>query len=202
MTKEQRREEDSTNVTEVVRPLGEPGLKICVFCSANDLPEKYTEPAKKLARLIAEHGHTFIWGGSDSGLMREVSSSAQEAGGRIVGVSVEYLKHVAKHGADEMVIAKDLGERKALMLERADAVVMMVGGIGTIDEATDIIEHRKHGHHDKPIVVMNTEGFYEGLQIQLERMDTDGFLPRPLGLLVQFANTPEETLVLIEQALS
>lgn len=200
-------EEDSTRVASqdivrVVAPaVGELGLKICVFCSAYDLPEKYIKPAREFARLVAEHGHTLIWGGSDSGLMKEVASAAQEAGGKIVGISVEFLRAKARLNADEMIIAKNLGERKALLLDRSDAVVVMPGGVGTLDETTEIVEHKKHDHHNKPIVVMNTDGFYDGLKLQFERMDQEGFLPKPVDELLLFADAPQAVLTLIEQRL-
>ena len=87
-----------------------------------------------------------------------------------------------------MVLAKDLANRKALMLARSDAVVVMAGGLGTLDEATEILELRKHRLHDKPVVLLNTAGFYDGLTLQLQRMETDGFLPVPLAELVFLAD--------------
>ena len=96
--------------------------------------------------------------------MKVVADGVQESGGRLVGVSVDFLAAQARTDADEMVIARDLAERKALLLEKADAVVIMVGGTGTLDEATEILELKKHGKHDKPVVLLNTAGFYDGLQ--------------------------------------
>ena len=80
-----------------------------------------------------------------------------------------------------MPFAKDLAERKALTLARADAIVVMAGGLGTLDEATEILEQKKHGLHNKPVVLLNTAGFYDGLTIQLRRMEEEGFLPVPLA---------------------
>jgi uncharacterized protein (TIGR00730 family) len=196
------RDNETDQVIEIVPTAGRTALSICVFCSANNgLSEKYIEPARQFGRLVAERGHTLLWGGSDSGLMREVSSAAQEAGGRIVGISVEFLRHKTKLSADEMIIAADLGERKALLLKRSDAIVTMVGGIGTIDEVTEIVEHRNHGHHNKPVVIMDTDHYYEGFNTQLLRMEADGFLTQPLSELVLFAETPEETMAAIEGTL-
>jgi uncharacterized protein (TIGR00730 family) len=142
------------------------GLKVCVFCSAKDLPATYTEPAQEFARLLAENGHSLVWGGSDTGLMKIVAAGAQAGGAKIVGISMEALKDRARKNADEMIIAKDLGERKALMLERSDVIVMMVGGIGTLDEMTEV----------------------------LERMGQEGFMPRALEDMVTFANSSEEVV--------
>jgi uncharacterized protein (TIGR00730 family) len=163
-------------------------MNICVFLSAADLDERYTRPAREFAALIGEAGHTLVWGGSDAGLMKVVADGVRESGGRLVGVSVEFLRDWARTDADEMVIAKDLAERKALLLAKSDAVVVMAGGLGTLDEATEILELRKHGLHDKPVVVLNTAGFYDGLALQLRRMEAEGFLPVPLDGLVFFAD--------------
>ncbi|AYN39282.1 LOG family protein [Streptomyces dangxiongensis] len=110
------------------------------------------------------------------------------------------LANRARPGADEMVIAADLAERKKLLLEKADGVVIMVGGTGTLDEATEILELKKHGRTEKPVVLLNTAGFYDGLQQQFLRMEAEGFLPRPLSELVFFAEEPAAALRYLESA--
>ncbi|MCT2592589.1 TIGR00730 family Rossman fold protein [Streptomyces sp. N2-109] len=169
-------------------------MNICVFCSAADLDEVYTAAAREFAELIGKRGHALVWGGSDVGLMKVVADGVQGAGGRLIGVSVEFLQHKARAETDDMIIARDLAERKALMLQHADAVVVMVGGTGTLDEATDILELKKHGMHRKPVVVLNTAGFYDGLQQQMLRMDAERFLPVPLTDLVTFAADAQEAI--------
>ncbi|MFJ6724925.1 MULTISPECIES: TIGR00730 family Rossman fold protein [unclassified Streptomyces] len=176
-------------------------MRICVFLSAADLDARYTGPAREFATLLGAGGHTLVWGGSDTGLMKVVADGVQEAGGRLCGVSVDFLAAKARAGADEMVIARDLAERKRLLVEKADAVVVLVGGIGTLDETTDILELRKHGRTTKPVVVLNTAGFYDGLRLQLDRMDADGFLPLPLTELVLFAADPAGALAHLEKSL-
>lgn len=167
---------------------------IAVFCSANELADKYTQPAKEFSRSLVKNGYHLIWGGSDRGLMKVIASEVQQAGGKIIGISVELLKHAARKDADEMIITKDLGERKKTMLKRADAIVVLVGGIGTLDEITEILEFKKHGLHSKPIVILNTENFYEGLKVQLQKMKDDGFIKRPLDQLIFFADSPQEAI--------
>ena len=173
-------------------------MDICVFCSAADLDDRYTAPAREFAELIGKGGHTLVWGGSDVGLMKVMADGVQEHGGRLVGISVEFLAAKARENADEMVIAKDLAERKAQLLARADAVVIMVGGTGTLDEATEILELKKHGLHIKPVVLLNAAGFYDGLKQQFQRMEEEGFLPRPLGELVFFAENGVEAMTYLE----
>ncbi|MFE2044286.1 TIGR00730 family Rossman fold protein [Streptomyces sp. NPDC059477] len=175
-------------------------MNICVFLSAADLADRYTRPAREFAELMGKGGHTLVWGGSDTGLMKVVADGVQETGGRLVGVSVEFLAAKARAGADEMVIARDLAERKKLLLDKADAVVVMVGGTGTLDEATEILELKKHRRTDKPVVLLNTAGFYDGLKEQFRRMEDDGFLPVPLSDLVFFAQEPVGALAYLEES--
>ncbi|MEV6960865.1 TIGR00730 family Rossman fold protein [Streptomyces sp. NPDC051207] len=175
-------------------------MNVCVFLSAADLDARYTRPAREFAELLGKGGHTLVWGGSDVGLMKVVADGVQQAGGRLVGVSVEFLSAKARTGVDEMVVAGDLAERKRLLLEKADAVVIMVGGTGTLDEATEILELKKHGHTDKPVVLLNTAGFYDGLKEQFRRMEDEGFLPRPLTELVFFAEEPAGALAYLEES--
>ncbi len=178
-------------------------MNICVFLSAADLDERYTRPAREFAELLGKGGHTLVWGGSESGLMKVVADGVDETGGGLVGVSVDFLADRARvvTAPDEMVIARDLAERKALLLEKADAVVIMVGGTGTLDEATEILELKKHGKHTKPVVLLNSAGFYDGLKEQFRRMEDEGFLPLPLADLVFFAEEPVGALAYLEESL-
>lgn len=167
---------------------------ICIFCSANVLPEKYTTPAKEFVRQMVEQGYDMVWGGSDKGLMKTIADTAQHSGGKIIGISVSFLHDVARKDADEMIVTKDLSDRKALMLERSDAFLIMVGGVGTLDEITEVIELKKHGAHHKPIVVLNTENFYAGLKQQLHTMEAEGFLTGKVEELIFVADTPTQAL--------
>jgi len=177
-------------------------MNICVFLSAADLDERYTAPARDFATRLGKAGHTLVWGGSDTGLMKVVADGVEQAGGRLVGVSVDFLATKARPVADEMVITGSLAERKALLLAKSDAVVIMVGGTGTLDEATEILELKKHGKHNKPIVLLNTAGFYDGLKSQFRRMESEGFLPRPLKDLAFFADDGAEALAYLERTLA
>ncbi|MDP3954765.1 MAG: TIGR00730 family Rossman fold protein [bacterium] len=171
---------------------------ILVFCSANDLEEKYVISAREFAELIPKNGYGLIWGGSDTGIMKLMASTVQENGGKIVGVSMELLKVKARVGADEMIIARDLSERQQVMLDRCDAIVALPGGIGTLNEITAVLEMKKHKTHDKPIVVLNSDNFFEGLKVQMQKMEDDGFLPRPLEEMIFFADKPEEVFEYVE----
>jgi uncharacterized protein (TIGR00730 family) len=169
-------------------------VNICVFLSAADLDERYTRPARDFAELLGKAGHTLVWGGSDTGLMKVIADGVRESGGRLVGISVELFRSKARTDADEMVFTRDLGERKAMLLARSDAIVVMAGGLGTLDEATEVLELKKHGLFDKPVILLNAAGFYDGLILQLRRMEADGFLPLPLAELVVVTDDVEDAL--------
>lgn len=174
-------------------------MNITIYCSASDVGESYTKAAREFATSIAQDGHTLIWGGSNKGTMKVIADAARAAGGKIVGISVELLKDAARKDADEMFIAKDWPERKANLLGRADVLVVLPGGLGTLDEVADVLEQKKHNRHNKPVVFLNTGGFYDGLKVQLQRMDAEGFLPRKLEEFLYFADTPEDALIHINK---
>lgn len=170
-------------------------MNICVFCSAQNIDEKYARPALETVRGFAARGHSLVWGGSDTGLMNKVATEAQSHGAQIVGVSVEFLKQFARKGADEMIITENLTQRKEFMIARADAFLVLPGGLGTLDEVASVIEVKKHDLGIGPIVILNTDEFYDGLRAQLLRMTSEGFLPRPAETIVSFADHPEDALV-------
>jgi len=180
-------------------------MNVCVFCSSNELENKYTGPAKKLAQLLAEAGHTLIYGGSDYGLMKVMAAGMQAGGAQVVGITIPIYAGHARRDVDEMIIAKTLGERKAKILERSDAIVTLVGGIGTLDELTELLELKRQEHHDKPLIVMNTDGFYDGLRMQLERIANEKLfkageanLPvKTFDELIRFVNEPAEVMELL-----
>jgi len=89
-------------------------MNICVFLSAADLDERYTRPAREFAELVGGRGHTLVWGGSDSGLMKVVADGVKDAGGRLVGISVELLRDWARADADEMIFAPGPRQTKGL----------------------------------------------------------------------------------------
>lgn len=152
-------------------------MNICVFCSANDVDKKYANPAKELAEALGARGDTLLWGGSDVGLMKVVADGVQQKGGKLVGITMELFEEFARKNADEMIVVKTLAERKSLLLDRADVIVVLPGGLGTFDEFTETVELKRHGTHSADIFVLNTDNFYEGLRLQLERMQSEGFLP-------------------------
>lgn len=172
---------------------------VAVFCSAEDIAPVYVRAAKKLGKLLAQNKFTLIWGGSNKGMMKVIADSVQYAGGKIVGITTEMFKANRRLNADQMIITLNHAERKKMFLEKADAFMLLVGGIGSMDEITEILEFKKHGIHHKPMVVLNTAGFYDGLKTQLSRMEKENFLPHKLKDLIAFAATPSQAIRLLKK---
>lgn len=180
--------------------------KIAVFCSAQDVDQKYADATREFGKLMALNGYHLVWGGTDVGLMKVIADEVQKNGGKLYGVTIERFHNFSRKNSDELIIAKTLGERKAVLLEKSDAIICLVGGIGSLDEITEIIELRKQEHHQKPIVILNTDGFYDGLKVQLQRMNDEGFLKSRLSEiqfldLVKFVDTPKEAIEHINEKL-
>ena len=113
-------------------------MNIAVFCSQYDVAEKYKDVAATFARLIAKQGHSLVWGGADEGLMGLIAHTAQDGGAKVIGVIREKIKHKAYKNADEMIIVKDAKEMNIGLIERGDVIIVLVGGIGTLNELTEV----------------------------------------------------------------
>jgi uncharacterized protein (TIGR00730 family) len=175
-------------------------MRICVYCSGTTVGPAYERDAVEFTRLIAEKGHTLVWGGSDAGLMGVVADTARQHGAPLVGVALDGWTTHTRFDADHLTIATTLADRKRLLREMSDVFVVMVGGLGVLDELTEIVELRKQGVHDKPVIVLNTLGFYNDLENQLKSMAEEGFLNPPLDGLVEFINTPAWAAHRVERA--
>ena len=174
-------------------------MNIGVFCSQYDVAEKYTKAAEELAQLIASGGHTLVWGGADEGLMGLVARVVQEGGGKTIGVMREALRAKAKKDADEMHIVANAYEMNLGIIERSDCVVALVGGIGTLNEVSEIIRMNKNGRRAKNVVFVSTDGFYDGLKMQIQRMSDEGFMRKDVADSVYFAASPKEAMGYIEK---
>lgn len=172
----------------------EKSVAVGVFLSAAELSPKYTRPAVEFGRLLVENGYRFVYGGSERGLMKVVADIVEQTGGEIVAVTTELFKDVCRENVSEAILTNSISERKSVMLAKSDAIVTLSGGTGTLDEVTEIIELRKNNLHNKPILFLNSGGFWNGLQTQLKKMEKEGFLFKPLDDLVYFATSPQDAI--------
>jgi uncharacterized protein (TIGR00730 family) len=168
---------------------------ICVYCASSEaVPIDYFQAAKALGREIARRGHTLVYGGGNIGLMGALARAVTAHRGRVVGVIPQALAQLGYEGADEMIVTADLRERKAVMEARADAFVALPGGFGTLEELLEIITLKQLGLHDKPIVLVNTAGFYDPLVAVFEGIYAAEFTKAVYRALYHVAPNPVDAL--------
>ena len=152
---------------------------VCVFCaSSTRISRHYLELAAEVGAELARRGHTLISGGGSVSCMGAVAAAARAGGARTVGVIPEPLvaMEVADAACDELVVTPDMRSRKAVMDDRADAFLTLPGGIGTLEEFFEIWVSRTLGLHDKPLVVLDPDGLFDPLRVQLDRLAELGFV--------------------------
>ncbi|MGL6111179.1 MAG: TIGR00730 family Rossman fold protein [Rubrivivax sp.] len=141
-------------------------ISVCVYCgSRSGESPAYAGAAREAGKLIGQLGWQLVYGGGRAGLMGEVADAALAAGARVVGVIPQSLmqRELAHPGLSELHVVQSMHERKRLMAERSDAFIALPGGIGTMEELFEVWTWRQLGYHDKPIGLLNTEGYYDAL---------------------------------------
>jgi len=170
---------------------------VCVFCGSsmgNDAA--YAEAARRLGALIAENGMSLLFGGGDVGLMGEAARAVRAGGARVLGVLPAFLRYLEPPltNGEELEITPDLQQRKARMLSLADAFVILPGGFGTMDEFFEVLTSAQLDVFKKPIVVVNTNGYFGLLRDLLAHMVRSGFAHEDSAALCRFVATPEEAM--------
>ena len=159
--------------------MAEPAFSVCVYCGSKpgNLPA-FAQSAEMVGRWIGQHGGQLVYGGGENGLMGLVAKSTMEAGGRVVGIIPTALqtKEKPRIACDELHVVNTMHERKQMMAERADVFLTLPGGIGTFEEFFEIWTWRQLGYHNKPIGLLNTEGYYDGLLAFAASSVAQGFL--------------------------
>lgn len=173
---------------------------VCVFCGSSiGADPAYGEAARELGRLIGESGMGLVFGGGDIGLMGEVAREAHAKGAAVHGVLPAFLRHLEpplKKG-EELEITPDLQQRKTRMIALADAFIVLPGGLGTLDEFFEVLTSAQLGALAKPIVVLNTNGFFNSLRALLTHVIDAGFARASAASLCTFVATPEEAIAAI-----
>ncbi|MCB2033508.1 MAG: TIGR00730 family Rossman fold protein, partial [Ottowia sp.] len=156
-----------------------PAFSVCVYCGSRPGADPaFAEVADQVGRWIGAHGGQLVYGGGRSGLMGVVADATLATGGRVVGVIPRALveREHAHRGCTELLIVDTMHERKRLMAERADAFLALPGGIGTFEEFFEAWTWRQLGYHDKPIGLLNQNGYYDALLRFVEGSMAGGFM--------------------------
>jgi len=153
-------------------------VRITVFAgSSKRSAAPYLEAARRLGAEIARRGHLLVYGGGRTGLMGAVADAALAGGGTVHGVILrEFIEQDVHHlGIEELYTVDDMRDRKAGLDERADAFITLPGGFGTFEEMTEILSFRKLGLHHRPVVLLNTDGYFDPFVALVERAVAAGF---------------------------
>jgi uncharacterized protein (TIGR00730 family) len=155
------------------------GFSLCVYCgSRTGLEPVFSTVAASVGRWIGERKGQLIYGGGNNGLMGVMADATLEAGGRVVGVIPHALvdREFAKLDCTELHVVDTMHERKRMMAERADAFLALPGGIGTLEELFEVWTWRQLGYHDKPVGLLNLNGYYEPMLAFLASSIQHGFM--------------------------
>lgn len=165
---------------------------LCVYCGSSvGASPVYADAARSLARVMVDDNIALVYGGGNVGLMGVIADEVMRLGGEATGVIPKALmdKEVGHSGLTRLHIVKDMHERKAMMAELSDGFIAMPGGIGTLEELFEVFTWSQLGLHDKPIGLLNVDGFYDGLITFLEHVVDQRFLkPEQASLLVHDAD--------------
>ena len=151
---------------------------VCVYCGSRaGARPAYTQAARATGALLAARGWRLVYGAGDVGLMGEVARAAQAAGGATFGVIPEHLfpREVGKRDLTTFVVTETMHERKKVMFMNCDAIVVLPGGAGSLDELFEVLTWRQIGLHAKPIFLLDTEGYWQPLLTLVDHIIAEGF---------------------------
>ncbi len=171
-----------------------------VYCSSSNLaPAEYFAAAGELGRKLAELGISLVYGGGRVGLMGCIADAVLQSGGTVKGIIPRFLeeREVAHYGLSELHVVETMHERKMRLAEWGDAYLVLPGGFGTLDELMEVITWKHLGHHQKPIILLNLNGFWDQLLLFFDRIAAERMLPVDHASYYRACTTVEETLQLL-----
>lgn len=169
--------------------------RLCVFCGSRlGSNENYVKTAKELGSRMVAAGWELVYGGGKIGLMGVLADAVLDAGGKVIGVIPDFLveREVGHTGVSELVVVNSMHERKATMAELSDGFVALPGGAGTLEEICEIWTWHHLSLHHKPVMLLNTDGFYDTLVQFLDQSVENGFIPQSARRTLQsFTNVSD-----------
>lgn len=179
-------------------------MKIAVYCaSSNQLPQLYYDHAYRLGQLVARSRHSLVYGDGGIGLMGAIAEGALSAGGEVIGVIPQFMVDEGWNNpkSSKTIITTTMHERKATIEQMVDAMVALPGGVGTFEELLECLTWKQLGLHTKPVVILNSNGYYDLLLQCLDRMVEQNFM-RAVHRQSMFSvvTEPEQVIAAIEKA--
>jgi hypothetical protein len=179
-------------------------MRICIYCASSaKIDEIYFEATERLAKILVNSGVQVIYGGGGHGLMGKLADTVLAQGGQIKGIMPQFMNEVewAHKKVTDFEFTNTMHERKAKFLENIDALIALPGGTGTLEELLEAITLKRLGQFTKPIIILNTNGYYDPLILMLERCVEEKFL-RPIHAeMWTFVHQPEEVMSAINQSM-
>lgn len=175
-------------------------MNIGVFCaSADHIREEYFNEARKLGEEIARRSWCLVYGGTTCGLMKVTAEAALQNGGKVTGIIPECIadRGVAAQNITSLILVKDMKERKELLRSHSDAFIALPGGWGTLEEITEVITLKQLGIHNKPIVFVNTIGYYDLFFAFIKESGERGFISAAYDDIFTVVGTVEEAIYYI-----
>jgi uncharacterized protein (TIGR00730 family) len=176
--------------------------KICVYCGSGPGSDRaFVEAARAFGRILGEKRIGLIFGGGSVGLMGEIATAVLDHGGDVTGVIPRFLvnrEHAMARG--EMIVTRDMHERKQRMFDLADAFVALPGGIGTLEELVEQMTWAQLGRHKKPILLANIKGFWDPLCALLQHMEELHFIRAGMSISYLVADRVEDILPMLTEA--
>jgi hypothetical protein len=177
-------------------------MRLCLFCGSKvGTRPAYAQAATAFGRAVAARKLGLVYGGGSVGLMRIAAEAALEAGAEVIGVITEQLmlREVGHPGLSALHVVPTMHERKALMARLSDAFVALPGGFGTFDELCEMATWDQLGIHVKPLVMVNTEGYFDNFVAQIDRGVADGFLQPEHRTMLAVVDTVEDAFAAIAE---
>ena len=158
--------------------MSEEQFSVCVYCGSRDGADPaYAKSAEDVGTLLADEGWRLVYGAGDVGLMGRVARKAQAGGAQTFGVIPKHLerREVGKRDLTTFIVTETMHERKKVMFMNADAVVVLPGGAGSLDEFFEVLTWRQLGLHEKPIFLLNVDGYWDPLKALMRHIVNEGF---------------------------
>lgn len=177
--------------------------RICVYCgSGKGTNPSYSQAARTLGKSMAEAGIGLVYGGGGLGLMGEVARCVLENSGHVTGIIPKFLsdKEMAMLEVQNLIVTNNMHERKQLMFDRSDAFIALPGGVGTLEELVEQLTWAQLGHHTKPIVLANIDGFWDPFISLIDHMRDQAFIRSGLEVQFSIAGRAEDIVPAIIQA--
>ena len=179
--------------------------KACVFCASSELvPKYYVDEARRLGERLVDEGWGLVYGGGSTGLMGAVADAVLDRGGEVTGVIPRFMVEVEwQHkGVTDMRHTDDMSQRKQMMIRISEAIIVLPGSTGTMDELFEAVSDKKLGLHNKPIVLLNSDGFFDATMAQLHLMVEKKFMTRRHLEVLSEAHDIDEVINLINSSQS